>query len=459
MIKTYLIVCAWLCAVLMATSTANAKGYSVVQVPGPTGVQVATRPNAQAQTALAKVGNDVTSTAQVIAKITASASAAVQVTSVITAAASGAAVAGLAGAIGMGGLAALPYILDWLNRANVRPGPNGTIEGADPTTCTVAPCYQYSWDGGRTSSSSASGACKQYADAKNSGHAPGSVYFKYTPTSSNYPYCAGTGVVQNYPDHQYDFNYNENTLGRLEAPPSPTQYVPITETQFRDAMTAASPTAREVQALVDANFPPETAPVSTSGPAKVDAGNTVKLGNDGSRSEESCAFYLEYFPSNIKAHPECVTTTVTPSRTDTKTETTTNPDGSTSTRAITTTVPGTSTTSTTASSEVPDPAAADTALVEVPVLYKAKYPDGMVGVWDAGKAKLASAPLSNLVSALMPNVPNGGSCPSFVLDLNLARWAAFGVRDVAPPCYIWDIGAVIIVLSSLLLARSLVFGG
>lgn len=103
--------------------------------------------------------------------------------------------------------------------------------------------------------------------------------------------------------------------------------------------------------------------------------------------------------------------------------------------------------------------AVDTAMPTAPKLYEPAFPRGISGVWADRKAQLTSAPLSGLMSNLMPSVASGGSCPSMMINLNITSWAMFGVRDVAPPCYIWDFGKVVIILSALLLARSLIFGG
>lgn len=59
----------------------------------------------------------------------------------------------------------------------------------------------------------------------------------------------------------------------------------------------------------------------------------------------------------------------------------------------------------------------------------------------------------------MPNVGDGGSCPTWPINLDLAQWASYGTYDVAPPCWIWDVAKAILILSALLLARSLIFGG
>ena len=135
-----------------------------------------------------------------------------------------------------------------------------------------------------------------------------------------------------------------------------------------------------------------------------------------------------------------------------KTETT-NPDGS---KDTDTTVkdPGKD-----EKPEEPETPPTDTPLGPVPDLYERKYPDGMEGVWNTYKDQLKNTSLGSLASKLMPNIPDGGTCPQWPINLDMAQWAAFGTHDVAPPCYIWGIAKAILVVSALLLARALIFGG
>ncbi|MCY1248458.1 hypothetical protein D9M72_618930 [compost metagenome] len=95
----------------------------------------------------------------------------------------------------------------------------------------------------------------------------------------------------------------------------------------------------------------------------------------------------------------------------------------------------------------------------MPDLYVRKYPNGMEGIYDEYKDQLKNTSLVQLASQLMPQVGDGGTCPSWPLNMNLATWAAYGVHDVAPPCWIWGVAKAILILSALLLARALIFGG
>ncbi|MDR7377639.1 hypothetical protein J2X19_002318 [Rhodoferax ferrireducens] len=101
--------------------------------------------------------------------------------------------------------------------------------------------------------------------------------------------------------------------------------------------------------------------------------------------------------------------------------------------------------------------ATDTPLPNVPDLYTQKYPDGLAGVWSGKKQQLTGSSLVGLLSSLMPSV-SAGTCP--VINLNLDVGVVnFGQHDISPPCEVWTFGKWVIIISALLLARSLVYGG
>lgn len=101
----------------------------------------------------------------------------------------------------------------------------------------------------------------------------------------------------------------------------------------------------------------------------------------------------------------------------------------------------------------------DSPLPEVPKLYERKYPDGLIGIWNQKSQLIKQASMFTLASQLMPTSLNAGVCPAWQIELNFARWASYGAHNVAPPCWIWDVAKTIILISALLLARALVFGG
>lgn len=113
----------------------------------------------------------------------------------------------------------------------------------------------------------------------------------------------------------------------------------------------------------------------------------------------------------------------------------------------------------TASSDTTEGSPSDTPLPPVPDLYVRKYPDGMEGIWNQYKDQLKNTQFMQLIGKLMPTVADGGTCPAWPMNLSMAAWADYGTHDVAPPCWIWDAAAAVLVVSALLLARRLVFGG
>lgn len=429
---------------------AHAKGYAPVMGLSPQGVTVATRANAEAVAVLTKVGNNVNATSSIIANITKGVTVEAVVTGAVSGASRGGAMGAAIGAVGAVALGALPWFVDAMTRSGVKINPDGTYNIPDAAGCQAGvACTEYSL------SESFSGWFT-FAGRQ-------AMCDTYTPTvQALYPgYVISASVAGSACD--YRTQGGAKVAGRTIVQRTttyavaPGRNVPLSEAL--PVLSATAPTVDEVQRLVDLGFPPEVAPVSITGPATAGETNTVKLGLDGSQETETCKFYLQYFPSNISAHPECTTTTVTPSKTDTKQVTTTNPDGSTSTQTISTTTPATTTTATVTKDKVEDPSPQDTPLADLPKLYTPKYATGLEGVWATQKAALTATPLASLATHLMPTVAASGSCPTMMINLNIASWANFGSKDVAPACQVWDWGRLIILVSALLLARALVFGG
>jgi hypothetical protein len=94
----------------------------------------------------------------------------------------------------------------------------------------------------------------------------------------------------------------------------------------------------------------------------------------------------------------------------------------------------------------------------IPILYKRKYEEGIVGVWKDKKAQLTSTGLGSLLSAMIPSVGPSGGCPVFSIPAQIGP-LSFGSGYSGPPCYIWDFCKVVVLLGSAFLARALVFGG
>lgn len=445
---------------LTLTQFSFARGYSPVATPTTTGVSIAFSPNAQGAAVLAKVGANVNATSNIIANIANGVTVEAVATGAITGAMAGGAWGAAIGGVGALALAAIPAIKSWMDRAGVAVGPDGQLSKPDPSVCTSEPCYTFSGYG--KSGQTLAGFCGN----GNSGTPSAGAYATSVVTPYGKSGCTQTITwhnCNNNPDC-VDSTSSFDASGFIDGSYPPTAAPPLLSSSLPEAlksMTATPPTASEVQALIDANFPPVVTPASVTGPASTVPRNVVKMFADGTEQTEACKYLLEYFPSGITAHPQCTTTTNTPAKTDTKTVTTTNADGSTSTQQVSTTTPASSTTATTTGDKVDpkDSPAVDTPLGAVPKLYTAKYPLGLVGVWNDKKDALKATSLGSLAPKLMPTVADGGSCPTMPVNLTFAHWADFGTHDVAPPCYVWDWGKVIILISALLLARGLIFGG
>ncbi|MEN5424547.1 hypothetical protein ABE607_16900 [Comamonas aquatica] len=108
----------------------------------------------------------------------------------------------------------------------------------------------------------------------------------------------------------------------------------------------------------------------------------------------------------------------------------------------------------------PEDTATDTPLAGIPELYKQKYPDGISGVWNSFKTKFNQTPFVNLIHQLTPNIPSGGSCPAWTIDLSWTPGGSMGVYRLGDDyCFIWPILKIIIIITALFTARRLVFGG
>lgn len=115
--------------------------------------------------------------------------------------------------------------------------------------------------------------------------------------------------------------------------------------------------------------------------------------------------------------------------------------------------------STSSSSQTPEEPVTDSPMPPVPKLYVRKYPDGIVGIWNEKSAAIKSSQLGTAAQSFMPAIADGGTCPSWPLDLSVASWGQFGVHDVAPPCWVWDFAKVVVLIGAGLFARRMIFGG
>lgn len=373
-------------------------------------------------------------------------------------------VGGLVGAVTGGVLGAalgvsMPLASAYLNQAGARVGSDGKVElnsSALPGYCGVAQqCFQWQYrTNGVTPSAwfnNPNNACVEASAMINpwlgAGRLTGQMYAKEQgPAGAGLAFsCFGTL------DGRPDTLVIDLQRGDTRAPDSPTWYAP-TPQQLKDALYKNDPPPAIIDELSKFGNIIWPGPASVTGPSSVTGPKEIKnstSGNQSSQTVTQTSTPLTYQGSSVTAG--------NPTTSSTTTTTTTNADGSTSTSTS-------STTTTTEEGSAPEAPAeevapSDTALPPVPDLYTRKYPNGMEGVWNDYKEQLKGTDLVSLVGKLMPNVGDGGSCPTWPINLDLEQWASYGTHDVAPPCWIWDVAKAILILSALLLARALVFGG
>jgi hypothetical protein len=350
------------------------------------------------------------------------------------------------GAIGAG----TPLLLDWMKRSGVRQNPQtGEAEIADETDCFVD-CYYYTQTldpSPKPKYPSRVAACEAFVISLQAVYSGSVVTGGVGPTEltcwEKIDAPDGTPITGNsaYP-----------ALARDSArPPDSGTWYPATPQSIRDRLYKQPIGEGVVKDVLDKGGDVELGPTRVTGPAEVTGDKRVKSLPDGSKVEEQDTIRYGYDGGKVTEIGRRTTTTnISPTgertpagQTETtsgESEPTTGPEG-------------------TGNSEDSDTPPTDTPLPPVPDLYTRKYPQGMEGIYDEYKDQLKNTSLVQLAKQLMPNISDGGTCPSWPINLNFATWAPYGVHDVAPPCWIWDVAKAILILSALLLARALIFGG
>lgn len=332
--------------------------------------------------------------------------------------------------------------------------PDGTlkVEKVNPELCTVAPCFTYRyttdlWSGGALSTAelpTRQAACAALVPLITQG-------FTVNPntrgwTESN-PHVIGNDCWSDTTDG------NGNSLGShtrgpgyvKSVAPSPYTTLPSTQQEFIDAVAAKSgwPSTSKVGQMLEESAAQTgvkvgVGPLTVTGPSTSPGTAKTTTKADGSTVTATTTHNHTYSGDTISTATTTVVNNYNPTTNITTTETTVD---------------------TPPKEDTPeDTSISDTALPDLPKLYTPKYPDGITGVWNTKKTALTSTPLANLASQLMPSVPAGGTCPVWNLPLNIGPWA-YGVRNVAPACIIWDWCKVFIIAGALFLARALIFGG
>lgn len=368
---------------------------------------------------------------------------------------------GVAGAV-IG--ASTPLLLDWMNKAGVRQNPETgapeTNNADDPGFCdgvTVPTCYKWGWNdpvAGPTALgwvNSPQVACDNQLPYWQAWLGAGRFSGTWTavdaaPATPGKAYSC-YGVL----DGQYR-NIVNLIRGDIRPADSSTWY-PATPQAIRDRLyNTSKPDVAVIKEILEKGGDVALGPTSVTGPAELKGDKRTKTLPDGSKSEEQDYTRYGYDGGKItELGRRTVTTNISPTGERT-------PAGETET------LPGESDPTGTPSGESgsqdqPEPPPTDTPLPPVPDLYTRKYPQGMEGIYDEYKDQLKNTSLVQLAKQLMPNIGDGGTCPTWPINLNFATWAPYGVHDVAPPCWIWDVAKAILILSALLLARALIFGG
>lgn len=97
---------------------------------------------------------------------------------------------------------------------------------------------------------------------------------------------------------------------------------------------------------------------------------------------------------------------------------------------------------------------------EVDGLWDKKYPDGLGKVIRDKVDLLKATSLGSLISQLAPSsLPSAGSCPDWSLGFNLGSGMNYGSSAIGMPCQVWDFIKIVFLITSLLAARRIVFGG
>lgn len=393
------------------------------------------------------------------------------------------------------------------------------FEIKDSQACSVGPCYEYSADLSKTWHSSATSACLA-AKPKDELNPPRTYVFKsstgsYCTFTYTDPYNPGTVNIElrsrsvaPSPDSWLPASMDDIApyMTDRAASAAAIQAMLDHNAQFKftspsvtgPASVSALPAKKETPVPAP---PPTTSGSTTSGNPHGLSDNTPTVTSSGTGSRDvtidgktvsiptKTTTTSTYNPTTNKttsettttSDPHTVTTTTTP-KSDITYSTGPNAKGETVSTVTSNTVNNTvtnitnnvtnqttTTTSTESKPETPstpseekekeDYTFTDSELGEIPELYKRKYEDGIKGVWDEKLTAIKATPLFSLGRDIMPSLATSGTCPTFTVPLDLAGWASYGTADVSPPCWVWDFGKVVIVVSSLLLARRLIFGG
>jgi len=328
-----------------------------------------------------------------------------------------------------------PAIVDWLNKGNVGINTNEADYPEKPFTLKPEyPGKEFRLNGGQMWHASPEAAC---AEAVKQIAAQYSPKLEKVITGNGRPIACRvtykpTANQSSFQDFALD---DRDTITYDNLPASMDDIAP-----YMDAPEVTPNVVRDLlDKGADINLP--SAP-TVSGPTEIKGPiNTTKNPDGSTTTRQTINNYRTEGNRITNISTVTVTNTCTAAGSCTRTTDETKPDPD------------------TPDDEQPDDTANDTALPDVPKLYKRKYPDGLVGVWNSKKDELKQTSLMTFAEQLMPTSFVSGTCPRWQLDLSFEAWADYGVREVEYPCWLWDVAKTIVIVSALILARALIFGG
>lgn len=321
------------CTLLFFTFSVFAKGFSpaVTAAPGGYNIRVASNGTPLAVPAT----NNVSGAAHVVAPASIALPGGISYPALATAVITGASMAGpwgqaIAIAVAAGGIGVA--VLDQaISAAKIRVAADRSKLEAQVDGCPTG-CSEW-FDQFDTWHSSFAAAADASIGKRNLQFQQGNVVFSLTrlQPSNSYVFFSITDKSDG------SVRSSSTELVKRDLPPSPSTWVPISTPAAVEKLTMRAPTAAEVQAMVDLNFPPAVEIPTITGPASVPKANTIEMGLDGSIREIDERYIASFSPGFVGFNTASTTTVKTPSRLNTSV--TTNSDGSTSTSVIT--IPGT----------------------------------------------------------------------------------------------------------------------
>lgn len=321
-------------------SMANARGYGPAVAKNSTGFDIKFASNG---TPLANMSNTATGVA-VGSAVALPLSSSVIIQAAATGAITGASAAGAWGAAfgALGGLALLAYpeIVSYLGKSKIRMTSTGGLEKMNEGGCSVAPCYEFSALGSASVRTKAEliplvRAIMAQQDATITFC---SFTYRLEPTGSTHGQGAITRSCNSDPPN------DRYPISLVSVPPwGEASFSPVTVAAAVLDLNAQSPTAAEVQALIDLNFPPEVTLPNVTGAPRAYLGNTVQMFSPSEkRTIESWAKMDYSVPGKVGVSVETVTKFETAAQSTTAV--TVNADGTTSTTTTLTPAQSTSTT-------------------------------------------------------------------------------------------------------------------